>query len=431
MDGKGKQEIKKYILIFIFMAFSVSAVTLVIAGHEEREKRYQISALSARYPQMEGDIVRILEKGYLDSDFTPEARNGPVPDEKSRPWSYLEKKYGYDYVEAVLGLDVWKVCGFSIVLTGIILVALWGISGRGKNFRGYQENLKKAEDIIHEFRRGNYSVPEGIFKGREPEHIRGKDLFYASDEDMWMKMEESLRELGTFLDDRKLRYENEDDRTKALITDISHQLKTPLASLRMSHELIMSDYPSDEERKEFLAQEETEIIKLQELLEELVLLSRLEKRMIRLKPEEAGLRDTISQAVSVIYPKAMGKSINIQVQMEEDIQVIHDVGWTSEAFTNILDNAVKYSPENTEILIRVQKMANCVMIEFLDEGPGIKDEDKHRIFQRFYRGKNSDGVEGAGVGLYLARQILEQEKGSIMVKNRVPGGCVFRVLLPL
>lgn len=123
--------------------------------------------------------------------------------------------------------------------------------------------------------------------------------------------------------------------------------------------------------------------------------------------------------------------MEIQVEIKEDIVLEHDPHWTAEAFVNILDNAVKYAPEHTRILIRAERLIRYAMVAFQDEGPGIPEEERHRIYQRFYRGTQSEGVEGVGVGLYLARKILEEEHGSIRVKSGYPVGSVFYVMLPL
>lgn len=163
----------------------------------------------------------------------------------------------------------------------------------------------------------------------------------------------------------------------------------------------------------------------------MIKLSRLEKHMIQLQPEIGSLCDTISDAVSVIYPKAAAKSMTVQAELPEEISILHDARWTAEALANILDNAVKYAPEKTKIIIQIQKLTNHILIEVIDEGPGILEKEKHKIYQRFYRGVQAEKTEGAGVGLYLARQILEEQKGSILVKNNYPRGSNFQILLPL
>lgn len=94
--------------------------------------------------------------------------------------------------------------------------------------------------------------------------------------------------------------------------------------------------------------------------------------------------------------KAYEKSIDISLDEFQDVQIVHDSKWTGEVFVNILDNAVKYSPEHTEIRIRVTELATCMMLEFIDQGTGIPAEEAHRVFQRFYRG-NQEYVKTGGL----------------------------------
>ena len=246
---------------------------------------------------------------------------------------------------------------------------------------------------------------------------------------MW----ESVKELGYYFEDLTDRLEQAENGTKSLITDISHQLKTPLASLRMSHELVAENRVTGEEQREFLEQESQELTKLEQLLNELVNLSRLETHMIQIHSLHESLKKTLTEAVSQIYMKARGKDISIQVEMDDDIVVNHDSKWTVEALTNILENAVKYSPEHTTITVRTQELASNVLIEVEDEGMGIPAEELHKIYQRFYRGRKAKEQvkDGAGVGLYLARKIIEEQGGTIAAKRKAEKGMIFKVTLPL
>ena len=188
-----------------------------------------------------------------------------------------------------------------------------------------------------------------------------------------------------------------------------------------------------EEQREFLEQESQELTKLEQLLNELVNLSRLETHMIQIHSLHESLKKTLTEAVSQIYMKARGKDISIQVEMDDDIVVNHDSKWTVEALTNILENAVKYSPEHTTITVRTQELASNVLIEVEDEGMGIPAEELHKIYQRFYRGRKAKEQvkDGAGVGLYLARKIIEEQGGTIAAKRKAEKGMIFKVTLPL
>ena len=237
---------------------------------------------------------------------------------------------------------------------------------------------------------------------------------------------------GEYFAELRERLLQEEDSTKTLITDISHQLKTPLASLRMSHELVMGSQLTEEEKDEFMEQEEKEIEKLEMLLSELVNLSRLEAQMIQIRPAPASLRETITAAVGQIYMKARSKHIDIQVEMDGDMEICHDVKWTEEAISNVLDNAVKYSGEHTRIMVRVIPLIKNVLIEIEDEGMGLKPEEITKVYQRFYRGVEAREKvkEGAGVGLYLTRMILERQGGTISAKRKIEKGTIFKITLP-
>ena len=252
------------------------------------------------------------------------------------------------------------------------------------------------------------------------------------DENNQEELREKYIELQNHFEKVREKLSREENNTKSLITDISHQLKTPIASLKMSCELAGSADLTWEEREEFYKKEWDEIQRLENLLDSLIHVSRLESGMIQIQPEMGSLKNTLVQAVNSVYMKAYEKSIDISLDEFQDVQIVHDSKWTGEVFVNILDNAVKYSPEHTEIRIRVTELATCMMLEFIDQGTGIPAEEAHRVFQRFYRG-NQEYVkkqEGSGVGLYLARKILEEQKGTICVKVAPEGGNNFVVTLP-
>ncbi len=143
--------------------------------------------------------------------------------------------------------------------------------------------------------------------------------------------------------------------------------------------------------------------------------------------------ETIVQAVNQVYQKAYLKKIEIQVEMEKDYEVIHDRKWTVEVLVNVLDNAIKYSPEHKSIVLRVVQLPMNLLVEIEDEGIGIPSEEVHRIFHRFYRGREAAkyAKEGAGVGLALARNIIEQQHGTISAKRKPENGTVFRITLPV
>lgn len=412
MDRKGKQKLKRYFIVYMIFAVFFTAGMYLITKYEENAKAMQMALLLAEHPELEGEIVAIWEK----SETVGFVRN--IDNQKiEKVVQMLEKTYGYHSGFGSSDAVIRLIWGVGLLLGMMVCVLFLYLDRRKSRSRGSdEEQLRQLYECLQEFRKGEFRT--------YPEE--------TSESEQWMKMWETVRELGKYFEDLKERLIQEEDSTKRLITDISHQLKTPLASLRMSHELITENRVTEEEGKEFLEQEAKELIKLEQLLDELVNLSRLETHMIQLHPFPASLKKTLTEAVSQIYMKARGKDISIQVEMEDDITVIHDLKWTVEALTNILENAVKYSKEYTTITVRTQKLVSNVLIEVEDEGIGIPAEELHKIYQRFYRGSQAKEQvkDGAGVGLYLARKIIEEQGGTIAAKRKDGTGTIFKVTLP-
>ena len=225
------------------------------------------------------------------------------------------------------------------------------------------------------------------------------------------------------------RAKEENDQVKGLISDISHQLRTPLANIRMYEELLEEPDLSLEEQQHFLSNIKEEAVKSEWLLKNLVNASRLESGAIQFQAKPDYLGDTLSEAVREVYHLAKKKEIAIVMEEFEDRKVFQNRRWTREVFVNILENALKYSSPHTEIRISVKRQVSYIQVSFRDQGMGIPKEDQKRIFERFYRCTNVKEENGSGLGLYLARLILLKESGSIMVESEEGSGSIFTVFL--
>lgn len=181
------------------------------------------------------------------------------------------------------------------------------------------------------------------------------------------------------------------------------------------------------------------------LLQSLLQISRLEAGLIQIEKSQQSLSDIILIAVNRVYPKASEKNIELSFDCEsslEKMKIMLDKKWLSEALINVLDNAIKYSPRDSKIDIRLQKRNMILRIEIEDQGIGIPSEEYHKVFQRFFRGTIQQVKEanGSGIGLYLARKIIEEHHGTISVSsnwNRSLGtekkypGSTFLIQLPI
>lgn len=298
-------------------------------------------------------------------------------------------------------------------------------------FRRYKDILEAIEKDIEELREGSYG---------EVESSLSKCLKGLNPNPEAVRIDTALDKLnGNFLL-IKQKAEADKKETKDVVTDISHQLKTPLAAVKSTFEILQNQDLSQEEREEFEERMAFQIDSLEKLTASLVNISRLESGMISIQLRKGKLFDSILDAVNGVWQKAQEKNIVIELEegeTEKLPEIMQDRKWLTEAFINILENAVKYSKENTAISIRVFNMNSMVRIEFADQGIGISPNEKHKIFQRFYRGEKEEirRESGSGVGLYLARYIISRHGGTIMVKdNRIDGekcGSIFVVQIPL
>ncbi len=418
MERECNKKIRKYFAGYLVFLILFSFFMYILARYETETDRQRILLLMTEHPELEAEIIAAWEKSGRLPFGRNEAGSRKELLESSRMAEMIEEKYGYDIGHLVSERIWWGLWGVGICI-GTVWTVILGCLER-KNRAGVRDKLWKLYERLEQFREGRF---EGI-----PDYEADAEDYPEE----WMKVWESLRELGVYFEGLKERLKEEENSTKAMITDISHQLKTPLASLRMCHELVVGDRQTKEEREEFQEREEREIEKLENLLKELVNLSRLETHMIQLKPRAGSIKKTIAAAVSQIYMKAKDKDIRIQADIGEDQEICHDPGWTEEALVNVFDNAVKYSGEHTVVTIRVKPLITYVMIEIEDEGIGIRKDELQKIYQRFYRGRDAAKIseEGAGVGLYLARMILERQGGSISAKQKRGNGTVFRITLP-
>lgn len=201
------------------------------------------------------------------------------------------------------------------------------------------------------------------------------------------------------------------DTIQCLISDLSHQMKTPLAAIALYAELLQDEELPREKRREFLSRMGDNTAKLQWLTDSLVKISRLETGAIALSCHGAALGPTVDAAVHAVSAAAGSKHIVVKTTSFTSISVFHDTKWTGEAIANVLENAVKYSPQHTQITVSVEALPLYTKVNIRDEGCGIAPEEWTAIFKRFYRGKNAAKTEGAGLGLYLTALILEKQGG--------------------
>ena len=250
------------------------------------------------------------------------------------------------------------------------------------------------------------------------------------EENLFYKINYRLARLYEVLRENRESMAKERADLQELISDISHQVKTPISNLKMLNATLLEQPVLEEKRQEFLMASGGQIEKLDFLMQAMIKTSRLETGVISLDRRIQPLYDTLAAALGGILLNAERKHIHVSVNCPEDIILAHDRKWTSEALFNILDNAVKYTPADGDIQISVQGWEFYVKIDITDSGKGIAENRQGKIFRRFYREEEVHDIEGIGIGLYLAREIVAMQGGYIKVASAVGCGSTFSVFLP-
>ena len=239
-----------------------------------------------------------------------------------------------------------------------------------------------------------------------------------------------LVRLYQIMQENRRRVDEERQELQMLVSDISHQVKTPVSNLKMATDTLLDRPMTEMERTDFIRGIRAQTDKLDFLFQALVKSSRLETGVIRLEKKPCHLFDTVAQAMSGIVYAAEKKQIVVSVDCPEDLILSHDSKWTAEALFNLLDNAVKYTPAEGIISVSVVQWEMYVEIKVVDTGKGISESNQAAIFRRFYREEEVHDQQGVGIGLYLARDIVTRQGGYIKVGSEPGQGSEFSIMLP-
>lgn len=325
-------------------------------------------------------------------------------------WTYFKLLYfhgldlsanTYRYIIFRDGLITIAIVGLNLLL----FVAIW------KQIITRMEQLSRQMDrsMDGEFPQAGNDNEEGILSRLEGQ-------FYQLARRLQLSLESMSREK---------------EELNSVVTDISHQLKTPLASLKIFNTLLLEGDLDKPEEFEFLHRNQEQIQKLEWLAAALIKISRLETGMIELKKDSAEIKRTILEAVNEVYVKSLEREVEIDVQDIPNLVIAHDPKWTREAIVNILENAIKYTAAHGLVKITMQELESYIKIDIADNGIGIPAHEIGQVFNRFFRGESAliRKSEGSGIGLYLSRKIIEEQGGGVIVNSESGQGSCFTILL--
>lgn len=278
-------------------------------------------------------------------------------------------------------------------------------------FKYNHSESKKINEItkyIEEINRGNYKL--NIEENTEDELSILKNELY--------KITIMLKEVAE---------NSQKDKTtlKDSLSDISHQIKTPITSILIMLDNILSDENMPEDiKKDFIKDIKREIVNIKFLVESILKLSKIDSNSIKFIKKEVLIKDIINEAVKNVSMLSELKNIEIIVSGDDSIKTICDLKWQVEAITNILKNCIEHSYENRKIYINYNQNNMYTELKIEDNGTGIDAKDLPHIFERFYKGKNSSS-DSVGIGLALSKSIIESNNGYIQVDSKLNKGTTF------
>lgn len=218
------------------------------------------------------------------------------------------------------------------------------------------------------------------------------------------------------------------EQQRNFLLSVTHELKSPLASIKLYLQTILKRELEKEKRESFLKNSLKDIERLDDLVENMLIATRIENRSYSFPKEKFDFSDLVSKVAERLQGHTCS-SQTIKCNLEKGVYVTGDKFALTLVVSNLIENAVKYSPPCEEITVQLQQKSNIISFSVADKGIGVNDEEKLRIFEKFYRVGSEDTrkTKGTGLGLYIVKQVLDKHQAQIRVKNNRPTGSIFEV----
>lgn len=384
-----------YIIIAIFVFLMLSQIQYEKYTNQMNIVIAEIvDKIVEKYPDIEEEeIIKIL--------------NGTEQSQKK----YILEKYGYTQNTVAIEKISKERSSFikidiAIIIAGGIVVTIVLLSYNKKR----EEKISDINSYIGKVNSGNYELK--IEENGEDELTKLRNELY--------KTTVLLRETAENSEKEKTNLSNS-------LTDISHQLKTPLTSIRIMIDNIQNNPDMDEKtRNEFIEDISKQIDWISSLVISLLKLAKFDAGSIVMRDEEINVKKLIQNIISNLAILIDIKDIKIEENISEQITLFADYNWQLEALTNIIKNCVEHSFDGGKIKIEAESNSVFTKIIITDEGEGIEKKDLNRIFERFYKSAKSS-ENSIGIGLALAKTIIEKERGYIKVESEVGKGTKFEI----
>lgn len=391
------------LLITGFLLFTYK--TLSDLGNEIRKNEITtVGKLLKKAPDMEKELPFIMgdsDERYFETGLRVMTAYGYSSD------------MGLEYNSSVLSAFKKLNISFILLLVGCLLAITISLII-------HMNSLSKK---LQEISLGADYIMNGRYRYRLPDEKEGDIAIVGSQfNQMAKRLELTLEELN-----------QEKDNMKDFVSVMTHQLKTPLASLKTMNELLLNGAQEKPEvRREFLARSQEQIERMEWLIQTLLKITRLETGSVKFNRKKIELNSLLEEITDTLQPRLVAKKLTLEFDSGEEAYLLCDKDWLGQAIENIIKNAIDYTPVKGNIAIALTCSYNFTKISINDSGIGIDTEDLPHIFDRFYRGKNAPGTSrnGTGIGLSLSRAVIEKHNGLINVRSKKGKGSTFTIELP-
>ena len=399
-NPEAKKITSKFLIIFLVGVISIFGATYYVV--ENINKTLLDKNISVISSVIENKEISEVIKGFYeikDGNELVEAKE-------------ILESYGYDDDLSIMVNEVTNKFYTEILVIFIPIIILFTIML-------YLIFIKELKDIyvqVDNIVKNISDTSNGKFKKIEPKYEEGDVAILTT----------SLNYMGERVNNSIQKLNEDKDNLKDFLSDISHQLKTPLASLVMFTDLMKEneDMPK-EDRAKFLDKCDEQEVRMEWLIMNLLKVGRLEAGAVNFKRERQPLRETIELAVSSLIGEAERKNQKLIVTGDLDCEVVHDREWLGEAISNITKNAIEHTQDSGEIEIRVSEGKIIKNIYIKDNGPGIPKDIRKKVFKRFYKGESSTDPKSIGIGLSLSKSIVEELGGEIRLISEEGEGTTF------
>mgnify|MGYP005759452447 FL=1 len=297
------------------------------------------------------------------------------------------------------------------VAAGILFVSVPLLLGGTLFFLHRRSRLyQQAAEIVRQYM-------DGDFSSHLPQNQEG-DLFQLFSE---------IEQLSTMLQSKNEAEHKNKEFLKSTISDISHQLKTPLAALMMYQEILESEPENSDTVREFASKMGASLQRMEQLIQSMLKITRLDSGSIVFERRDILVTELIDRAIRDLQTRADQEGKTIQIEGKPEERLLCDPEWTSEALGNLVKNALDHTAAGGHIRIAWSRTPAMLQIQVSDDGGGIAPEDIHHIFKRFYRSRQSLDSPGIGLGLPLAKSIVEGQGGVITAQSTSGEGATFTV----